>query len=120
MIDEFRAKGLDHDTTRYFNSHTEEFQFSLVYLPRKRLDLLIERDALDGIVIGVNPVWFGDKDEKKYLWTSTFLTDANEVISTKEKAFEYTGLDSLKGMRVGMVLGHYYAGLNELADMRLL
>lgn len=120
VIDERNAKGLEYDATRYFNEHTDEFQFSLIYLPRKRLDLMMQNDTLDGIVIGVAPVWFGDKNEKRYLWTSVFLNDANEVISSRENPFEYTGLDSLKNQRLGLVLGHYYEGISELAQRRLL
>lgn len=120
VIDERSAKGLEYDAIRYFNEHTDQFQFNLIYLPRKRLDLMMQSDTLDGIVIGVNPVWFGDKNEKKFLWSATFLNDANEVISTREKPFEYTGLDSLKNQRVGLVLGHYYEGVSELAERRLL
>lgn len=120
VINERSARGLEYDATSYFNQHTDQFQFTLIYLPRKRLDLMIQSDTLDGIVIGVAPVWFGDKSEKKYLWTSVFLNDANEVISTREKPFEYTGLESLKNQRLGLVIGHYYEGISELAQHRLL
>ena len=116
IIDEVLEKGLYYDAVRYFNSKNKEYQFSLIYQPRRRLDLLVNSNNLDGIVIGVNPLWFGDKEEKKYLWTSTLVSDVDEVISTNEKPFEYTGPDSLKNMRVGLVLGYYYYGLSELAD----
>lgn len=120
IIDEVLEKGLYYDAVRYFNSKNKEYQFSLIYQPRRRLDLMVNSNNLDGIVIGVNPLWFGDKEEKKYLWTSTLVSDVDEVISTNEKPFEYTGPDSLKNMRVGLVLGYYYYGLSELADYGLL
>jgi polar amino acid transport system substrate-binding protein len=120
IIDEALKKGLYYDAIRYFNSMNKEYQFNLIYLPRRRLDLMVKSNSLDGIVIGVNPLWFGDKEEKKYLWTSTLVSDVDQVISTKEKSFEYTGPDSLKNMRVGLVLGYYYYGLSELADNGLL
>jgi polar amino acid transport system substrate-binding protein len=120
IINEVAEKGLYYDAIRYFNSKNKEYQFNLIYLPRRRLDLMVNSNTLDGIVIGVNPLWFGDKDEKKYLWTPTLFSDVDELISTKKKPFEYTGADSLKNMRVGLILGYYYFGINELADSGLL
>lgn len=115
VVREATRDGLYFDAINYFNSKNNQYQFELHYLPRRRLDLMVNAGTLDGLVIGVNPLWFNDKQERKYLWTGTLLHDVDEVISTKEKAFEYTGLESLTGLRVGLVLGYYYFGVSEMA-----
>lgn len=115
VVREATHEGLYFDALNYFNKKSAQYQFELHYLPRRRLDLMVNTGTLDGLVIGVNPLWFNDKQERKYLWTSTLLHDVDEVISTKEKAFEYTGLESLTGLRVGLVLGYYYFGVSEMA-----
>ncbi|MBC3875751.1 substrate-binding periplasmic protein [Undibacterium flavidum] len=115
VVREATRNGLYFDAIDYFNKRSTQYQFELHYLPRRRLDLMVNAGTLDGLVIGVNPLWFNDKQEHKYLWTGTLLHDVDEVISTNEKAFEYTGLESLTGLRVGLVLGYYYFGVSEMA-----
>lgn len=116
VVREATHDGLYFDALDYFNKKSNQYQFELHYLPRRRLDLMVNAGTLDGVVIGVNPIWFDDKQERRYLWTGTLLHDVDEVISTKKKAFEYTGLESLAGLRVGLVLGYYYFGVSEMAS----
>ncbi|MFZ6820084.1 substrate-binding periplasmic protein [Undibacterium sp. Ji22W] len=115
VVREATREGLYFDAISYFNKKNNQFQFELHYLPRRRLDMMVNAGTLDGLVIGVNPLWFNDKQERRYLWTGSLLHDVDEVISSKEKAFEFTGLESLTGLRVGLVLGYYYFGVSEMA-----
>lgn len=116
VVREATQEGLYFDALNYFNKHNSEYQFELHYLPRRRLDLMVNSNSLDGLVIGVSPIWFGDKQETKYLWTTSLINDVDEVISSATHPFEFTTLESLKGMRVGLVLGYYYFGVSEMAQ----
>jgi polar amino acid transport system substrate-binding protein len=44
-----------------------ENDFTLTFLPRGRINWLLENEDLDGIVIGVNPLWFNDSEQKKHI-----------------------------------------------------
>ncbi|UAA39180.1 transporter substrate-binding domain-containing protein [Paraneptunicella aestuarii] len=116
VVSAHEKTGVYYDIERYLNSHIAEYKFETVYIPRKRIDLMLEQKKLDGIVLGVNPVWFQDKDEDKYLWTARVLTDRDEIISLRDTPIEYFDLDSLKGKIVGGVRGFYYHGINELVN----
>lgn len=114
ILDANTGRGLYTDMLSYLNKENSAYRFQLQYLPRRRLDTLVKSGNLDGIVIGVNPVWFDDKSEKKFLWTTPVMGDIDDVISTKKHPVEYAGPESLEGMRIGLVLGYYYFGVNEL------
>ncbi|WP_395004810.1 substrate-binding periplasmic protein [Undibacterium sp.] len=115
VVREALQSGLYFDVLTYFNKKNSQYQFELHYLPRRRLDLMVNEGKLDGLIIGVSPIWFNDKQQQRYLWTATFFRDVDEVISSKTKAFDFTGLESLAGLRVGLVLGYYYYGVSEMA-----
>lgn len=116
VIDEAAHTGVYFDALRYFNQHQSEYQYELHYLPRRRLDALVNDGKLDGLVIGVSPLWFGDMSESKYVWTKSFVHDIDEVISLRENAFEFTNPESLIGKKVGLVFGYYYHGVSELSQ----
>lgn len=116
VINEAAHVGMYFDVLRYFGQHSGEHQFELHYLPRRRLDVLVNDGKLDGVVIGVSPLWFGDVAEHKYAWTKPFLHDVDEVISLRESAFEFGDAESLIGKKVGLVFGYYYFGVSELAQ----
>ena len=116
VINEAAHTGMYFDVLRYFNQHQSEYQYELHYLPRRRLDAMLKEGNLDGVVIGVSPLWFGDVRESKYVWTKSFVHDTDEVISLRENAFEFTDPESLIGKKVGLVFGYYYRGISELAQ----
>jgi polar amino acid transport system substrate-binding protein len=105
--------GLYFDFSTYLNSKSEKYHFETVFVPRKRIETMLNSDKLDGILLGVNPTWFKDKAETKYLWTSSVYQDQDDVVSLAEKAVEYTEPKSLEGKILGGVRGFYYFGINE-------
>ena len=109
-------KGLYFDFTNRLNSLSEKYQFETIFVPRKRIDRMLENNNLDGILLGVNPLWFNDTDETKFLWTSRIFTDRDEVISLASHAIEYSDKNALKGKVFGGVRGFYYYGINELVS----
>ncbi|MBA6379824.1 MULTISPECIES: transporter substrate-binding domain-containing protein [unclassified Colwellia] len=111
-------KGLYYDFSTLLNSESHKYSFKTVFIPRKRIDHMIKQKKLNGVLLGVNPIWFKDKAETKYLWTSTVFTDQDEVISLKDKPIEYSEPSSLEKYVFGGVRGFYYYGINELVTKK--
>jgi len=53
--------GLYFDFSAYLNSKTDKYHFETVFVPRKRIEIMLDSDKFEGILLGVNPVWFKDK-----------------------------------------------------------
>ncbi|MDT0604135.1 transporter substrate-binding domain-containing protein [Thalassotalea castellviae] len=81
---------------------------------------MIANETLNGILLGVNPVWFSDKDEKEYLWTPRVFTDRDEIVSLISQSIEFIKPQSLKGKVFGGVRGFYYFGINELIEEEII
>ncbi|WP_286265004.1 substrate-binding periplasmic protein [Thalassotalea atypica] len=113
IVDEENEHGLYFDLSQYLSSKSNNYEFVTIYIPRKRLERMIKNNKLDGVVIGVSPVWFNDEAENKFLWLPSFYTDRDEFISLKSSAFEYNDYQSLIGKTVASVAGYYYFNINE-------
>lgn len=120
LINQIDKQGLYFDFINYLNKHSDIYQFELVYMPRKRLDIMLENDALGGLVVGVNPIWFKDKNETKYFWTSRLFTDRDEVISLNRTPLTFMSPVSLHGKIFGGVRGFYYFGIDEAVNKNLI
>ncbi|MQA38610.1 substrate-binding periplasmic protein [Rugamonas aquatica] len=106
--------GIYSDMVAYLNrKQLGQLSFKLIYLPRKRLQLQVERGELDGIVIGMMPHWFDDAAQKKYLWTAPFDTDRYVIVLPAGQAFNMSKPGALAGRTVGMVLGYSYPDLED-------
>ena len=108
--------GLYFDFSDYLNTKSEDYHFETIFVPRKRIETMLASGNLNGILLGVNPIWFDDKEEKKFLWTSNFYQDQDEVVSIPETAFEFITPSSLSGKILGGVRGFYYFGIDELVS----
>jgi len=108
--------GLYFDFSDYLNSKSNKYHFETVFVPRKRIDIMLKNNSFNGVLLGVNPLWFKDNTETKYLWTSNFYQDQDEVVSLHEKPIEYNEANSLFGQVLGGVRGFYYFGIDELVS----
>lgn len=103
-------------TSALFDELTKNSQgkwiFELKSVPRKRVNSKLARGE-QGIVVWSNPLWFGDKEEKKYHWTNRVIDGTNEIVSLKTNPVDYSGPESLFGKRFGGVLGHKYVGIDD-------
>jgi len=116
IVDVSSKQGIYYDFTRLLSKRSTRYEFRTKFLPRKRIDHLLKLQQISGGLIGVNPLWFGDKQESKYLWGPAILKDRDELVSLSKHPFEYNGPASLLGERVGGVLGYYYFGIDELVN----
>ncbi len=114
IIDLKERRGLYFDLAERLNALSCHYQFVTAYLPRKRLDHIIDMNKLDGVVLGANPLWFDDLEEIKFLWLPPYYADRDDFISLKSAPFEYRGPASLAGKTLVAVAGYYYVGINEM------
>lgn len=114
IVDLKKETGLYYDFSKFLNSKGDTYQFRTFFVPRKRVEVYVENKQLDGILIGVNPIWFQDKEEQKYLWSPKVFADQDEIVSLAKRPFNYSGPESLIGMNLGGVLGFYYYGIDDL------
>ncbi|CAM4151110.1 hypothetical protein BIW53_12480 [Pseudoalteromonas byunsanensis] len=108
VVDVEYEQGLYFDLVLLLNQYQTEHVFKMEYMPRKRLNRDIEQSTLDGLIVGVNPVWFRDTQQSKFAWSEPFMTDRDEFVSNINAPFEYTGQASLYGKTVGGVRGYHY------------
>lgn len=113
IVSQVEQQGFYYDLAKLLSEQSDKFNFKAIYVPRKRLDVMVLRENFDGLVVGVSPAWFKDKEEKKFLWTQGFFSDRDEFVSLTSSPFEYSDSESLKGKVIGSVAGYYYFGVNE-------
>jgi len=112
IIDPLQESGLYYDYSRLL-SELSDVEFFTLFIPRKRLNRLLDDGQFDGIVLGANPLWFKDKEKTKYLWSAPIIDDRDEFISSKEVQFEYQDEKSLLRRSLAGVRGFYYAKVEK-------
>ena len=102
------TQGLSFDLVAQLNAaSTLSLQFTLQHLPRNRINnALVSEEAV--IVLLVNPAWFSDEEKKRYFWSESLFQDGNDVVSLTSHPIDYTGVESLKGKKMGALLGRKY------------
>lgn len=109
-----KKQGMYYDFTRRLNTISTKYHFEIVTIPRKRIERMLASNTLNGILLGVNPVWFSDKEELKYHWTPRIFSDRDEIVSLIQQSIEFIKPQSLEGKVFGGVRGFYYYGISEL------
>ncbi len=102
------------DFAEYLNARQDTYRVRVEFLPRIRLDRRLQRGTLNGAVIGVNPLWFNDREQTTYLWSAPFMMDKDVVIVRKGNAFPYEHPSDLIGKRLTLPRGLYWWGVTEL------
>ncbi|HJV79860.1 ABC transporter substrate-binding protein [Noviherbaspirillum sp.] len=109
------GKGLSYDFIDFLNKKSKgNPSFKIEVVSRAQLDKAMAAPDFNGVVAWVNPMWFKDKDKTTYLWSGQIMDDANVILSNATKKVEYKDPSSLKGKQFGGILGHNYAGIDEL------
>ncbi|MAZ88085.1 MAG: hypothetical protein CL693_10600 [Cellvibrionaceae bacterium] len=114
------AEGLYPAFIELLNQSQQHWSLSLKHLPRKRLQLRLDQNRLDGAVIGVNPLWFSDKSQIKYLWSAGFINDRDVIAVKGSSDIKYTTLEDLHGLKFAVPRGWYFAGISEKIDQDLI
>jgi polar amino acid transport system substrate-binding protein len=110
--------GIYRDMIAYLNRQNLGLTFKLAYIPRKRLQVKVEEDSIDGIVIGMMPAWFGDAAQNKYLWTVPFQQDRFQMVVPIASPIRLEAPLRMRGRTAGLVLGYAYPGIDRWIDQR--
>lgn len=109
------GKGLTYELADYMTKKSKgALNVKVSVLPRARVDQAVQAADFKDAVPWVFPTWFKDKDKANYLWSESLFPDENIIVSTAAKKIEFSGPESLKGASFGGVLGHNYAGIDDL------
>jgi polar amino acid transport system substrate-binding protein len=108
--------GMAQDVVDYLNDKLKgKYSFKLEVMPRDKFNqTVLSNKSFEGVSMFLAPMFVGDADKKKYLWTSPLMADNNLIISNPAKKVEWSGPDSLKGLKFGGVAGNRYAGLENV------
>lgn len=110
VVDFDDEKGLYFDLTQRLNELLPAYHFSIRDIPRRRLDRQLAAGELHGLVLGVNPGWFGISPT--YTYSQPFIEDANVLVSRNSGEVSRVTLDTLAGHRLGLVAGHQFPELD--------
>ncbi|MBB5203522.1 polar amino acid transport system substrate-binding protein [Inhella inkyongensis] len=113
LLDKAGRRGLYPALVALLQEHLPQWKLELSYLPRKRLDLLLEAGQLDGAVIGVSPLWFSPEVRAANAWTNALLEDADLLISLRSRPISFAGPKSLRGIRLALPRGYLVPGVNQ-------
>jgi polar amino acid transport system substrate-binding protein len=107
------GKGLSYDLAKLVTKKSKgKYNFEIRELPRVRLNQEI-KSKKPWVSVWANPLWFGDKNKKKFFWLE-LLKDANSIISRNNLKINYDNPNSLLGKKFGGIRGHKYVGLDDL------
>jgi polar amino acid transport system substrate-binding protein len=113
VVDKAKMEGLEYRLCEWLGKATGTYRFTLKVVTAPEAKAMVEKDTLDGILLGVNKVWFPEAVRTRYLWTPAILWDKNLVISLGARKVEYAGPASLEGLRLAGVKGFNYPALTE-------
>ncbi|QTL34693.1 ABC transporter substrate-binding protein [Pseudoalteromonas viridis] len=108
ITNQTEQRGLYFDLVTLLNGAQSHTRYKLVYLPRRRIERDLNEQTLDGVVLGVHPVWFKDPDKTRYLWSEPLMYDTDEFVSCAGTPFEYIGASSMQNKKFGGIFGYHY------------
>ena len=116
VVEEKSRLGLTYDLADILSEKSEgRFRFVVSKWPRKRLNRNLENMEVL-VVPWVNPSWFGDAKQTRYLWSDGYMQDSNIVLSPIDNPVEYHGPESLIGKSISVLLGARLAGIDDLIE----
>jgi len=83
---------------------TQGYKVNHAYKPWARAMMLLKRGKIDIIV----NTWMTDERKKFLMYSDTYTANEIKFIKKAEDPFEFNGLESLKGKRIGTVRGYGY------------
>ncbi|MGH1373445.1 MAG: hypothetical protein ACRBBW_15500 [Cellvibrionaceae bacterium] len=111
----FAQQGFYPEFIRLLNNSQNRYRLTLKHQPRKRLQLQLQQNALNGPVIGVNPIWFQDKKRTQYLWSTAFMNDRDVFVLSSGSTLSHQNLEDFIGITFALPRGYYFKGITELA-----
>ena len=111
--EKYATIGIYRAFAAYLNKRLQEIEVEVEFSPRIRLEGHLTDGQLNGAIIGVNPLWFKDKERSRYLWSSPFMKDEDVIVVHAGDAFPYTHPRDLEGKSLVLPRGLYFWGVTE-------
>jgi len=109
VLDLDNKEGLSYDFASYLNSKIEGYNFSIKFMPRKRL----EENLKGKTILWVNPIWFKDKKKTKFLWSHNIVEDKDLVVSHRSNRVEFEKVEDLFSKKAIIPRGFFYWNLDK-------
>lgn len=109
--------GLAKALVDYLNESLHgKFHFVLRNIPRQRLLKyhLAKEEKFSDMAIFLAPMFIGDEDKKRFIWSPPLFSDYNVLIFNQKKSLSIKNLSDLKGMRFSTVRGYRYGKLDGM------
>ncbi|TCP15172.1 amino acid ABC transporter substrate-binding protein (PAAT family) [Crenobacter luteus] len=90
------------------------YRFVPQLLPRRRFDQELASSREPLVVAWANPGFLDDAQRRRYLWSPPLLKDVSLLVSRRERPVDFSGVESLAGLRFSAVSGHRYPDLEPL------
>ena len=111
IVDLGTQQGLYYDLAHYFNQRSSQYWYKTEFVPRKRLDAMLER-PFPHVVVGVQPVWF-KRHATRMRFTKPILHDNDVFISLKKTPITDVTPQGLSGKTLIGVQGYRYVELEQ-------
>lgn len=111
--EKYATKGVYRAFAAYLNKHLVDIEVEIEFSPRIRLEGSLTDGQLNGAIIGVNPLWFKDKDRTRYLWSHPFMNDKDVILVHAGEVFPYKHPRDLEGKSLALPRGLYFWGVTE-------
>lgn len=119
VVSQEKAVGLSFAFARYLsNVSNRQYHFKIHLISMNDLQLKLKSQQ-PAVVLFVNPIWFDDPQESKFLWSKEVLTLKDEIVSLSGKPFVFTQNEDYKGKRIGGIKGYTYPALDLLVSENL-
>ncbi|HEY1092937.1 MAG TPA: hypothetical protein VGE47_17695 [Burkholderiaceae bacterium] len=107
--------GLTHELAAWLNKRLAgRYRFVPSYLPKGRVDMLLQNPAWAGALVWVDPGFVDDAAQRRYHWSVSLLEETDQVASRSNSRFEYAGPGSLEGLTLGTVVNQHYPDVETL------
>lgn len=90
------------------------YRFVPQFLPKGRLDYLLQKPAWQGVVAWLHPRFVHDESGSHYVWSASLMQETDLVVSHVDAPVEFDGPASLKGKRLGTILNQRYSDMEEM------
>ncbi|MBZ9613344.1 substrate-binding periplasmic protein [Rheinheimera maricola] len=111
IVDLGTQQGLYFELAHYLNQRSTKYWYKTEFVPRKRLDAMLQR-PFPHVVVGVQPVWFKQLGDRMR-FSKPILRDSDVFISLKKNAVSDVSPVGLKGKTLLGVQGYRYVGIEQ-------
>jgi len=116
VVSQEKRQGLSYSFARLLTDRSQgQFKFDVSIRTLPEVIRLLESEQA-GVVLFVNPLWFGDVEETRYFWSKPVFTMRDEVVSRRRSPLEYNGGESFVGKTVLGISGYTYPDLDGLVQ----